>query len=103
MRPAADWRYVGIKNDGPRLAAQNAVPTLQQVLQNVLDGRPTGLGNSVFDEDYDDDLSMMDKLDVEAERQALSIKQVTKPAKAESQPAPLEQPTADDKSSENSV
>lgn len=71
----ASWRLAGENpQDVVDLTEQCAVPPLSDMLANVLAGRGTGLAlnPTAYDEDDDFDISLTDKLDLEAQRQGLS-------------------------------
>lgn len=68
----AAWRHTRVRNYGIDHTLQAAVPSLQQVLDNVMSGRGTGLSRNMSFEDEDDtDLIFTDKLDLEQDRQYL--------------------------------
>lgn len=75
----ASWRFQRRKLSDIDCTIQNGVPTLQQVLDNVLAGRGTGLGNASFEDDDDEDMLFTDKLDLEQDRQYLIERSNSKP------------------------
>lgn len=103
----ASWRSQGENpDDAVDLTEQCAVPALSDMLANVLAGRGTGLSSSTgYDEDDDFDISLTDKLDLEAQRQELSerVRVQRERKKTESDAAPQDDKKGEDTPPESSL